>query len=411
MTTIRGLGAEPASHRHPLLPISVEAFSLNQLVAMLALQFVLHALSWALGAWMLPQQRPVLIQWSAFLAFVGLGFVLMTQRDDTRSWLAFNGAALCWLAGLLMLWRGVEKQFKVRSRGTWRAALLAVAVLLHLAVGPGAEHAVPRVVLSYLCNALAAAGMLHGLRREIFGRYGRLRGALFVLPAFIVLSVFLLLALRQLLDPGKALELHRFEPTSVRSMYAYLVAAAIFNFSFMALVVGQLTGQLRQLVERDALTGLYNRRALRDRLDEQWSRWQREQLPFAVVALDLDHFKRVNDTHGHAVGDQVLEQVAAVLRDQVRLHDVVARMGGEEFVVLLPQASLDHARGLGLRLCERLRQQALPAGPAGVLVTASIGLAVVGPADADVDGVLRRADDALYRAKSAGRDQVQEAVA
>ncbi len=378
---------------------------------MLALQFMLHALSWALGAWMLPAQRAVLLHWSAFLACVGLGFVLMTQRTDDRSWLAFNGAALCWLAGLMMLWRGLERQFKLPSRARLQAGLFGAALLLHGWIGPGVEHAVPRVVLSYLSNALVVAGLIHGVQHEVFDRYGRVRGALFVLPAAIVLTVFVVLAARQLLDPAHALELHRFEPASVRSMYAYLVAAAIFNFCFMALVVGQLTGQLRQLVERDALTGLYNRRALRDRLVEQWSRWQREQQPFAVVALDLDHFKRVNDSHGHAVGDQVLEHVAAVLREQVRLHDVVARMGGEEFVVLLPQADIDHVRGLASRLCEHLRLRPLRTGAECVVVTASIGLAVVGPADADVDGVLRRADDALYRAKSAGRDQVQEAGA
>lgn len=170
-------------------------------------------------------------------------------------------------------------------------------------------------------------------------------------------------------------------------------------------------GLLTRLLSTDPLTGLPGRRNMEERLALEWQQSQRDGQPAVIAMMDLDHFKRVNDSHGHAVGDQVLEHVAAVLREQVRLHDVVARMGGEEFVVLLPQADIDHVRGLASRLCEHLRLRPLRTGAECVVVTASIGLAVVGPADADVDGVLRRADDALYRAKSAGRDQVQEAGA
>ena len=394
--------------RRPAVPIPVDTLSLSPLAALVALQFLLHALSWALGAWMLREQRAVLGHWSAFLAFIGLGFLLMTQRDEQRSWLAFNGAALCWAGGLLMLWRGVERQFEAPPRTRLQAGLFGVLLVLHLLAGPGVERAVERVVLSYLGNAAIVAGLVASMYRVLLRRYGLWRSMALALPGVIVLTVFVALAVRQLLDPSKPLELHRFESSTVRSMYAYLVAAAIFNFGFMAVVVGQLTGRLRWQGERDALTGLYNRRALRERLLQHWGSWVRQHQVFTVLALDLDHFKRINDTHGHPVGDQVLEHVARVLGEHVRAHDTVGRMGGEEFVVLLPHAGLDQARALAQRLGGRLRDAPLVAGGAVLVVTASIALAEVDADDADVDALLRRADRALYRAKALGRDRVHE---
>lgn len=155
----------------------------------------------------------------------------------------------------------------------------------------------------------------------------------------------------------------------------------------------------------DALTGIANRRALEESLSSEISRAQRFGHPLAVVLLDLDHFKRTNDSHGHAGGDLLLGAVSRILVSKARQGDTVARFGGEEFVVVLPETDLAGAR----RFAERLRV-AIEARPVGrIRTTASFGVATR-VADDTADSLLRAADDALYRAKESGRNRVESAV-
>lgn len=155
--------------------------------------------------------------------------------------------------------------------------------------------------------------------------------------------------------------------------------------------------------ERDALTGLGNRRHFDRRVGELLPVLQQASQPAALVLIDVDLFKHINDTHGHAVGDQVLVALAALLRENTRSRDVLARYGGEEFVMVLPGMGLVQAR----EVCERLRErvaastQLSPAVPS-VRATISLGLALSPPYD--VERLLKSADDALYRAKSEGRN-------
>lgn len=163
----------------------------------------------------------------------------------------------------------------------------------------------------------------------------------------------------------------------------------------------------------DVLTGWHNRRYLQVRLAEELARARRERSYVVCLMLDVDHFKRVNDSWGHIAGDAVLRELANRIDSQVRASDVAARYGGEEFVVLLP----DTASAAAERLAERIRRAIaksafeLPGGES-VTVTVSIGIAAVCP-EADAadlktvgDALLARADVALYRAKSAGRDRI-----
>lgn len=163
----------------------------------------------------------------------------------------------------------------------------------------------------------------------------------------------------------------------------------------------------------DVLTGWHNRRYLQVRIEEELARARRDQKHLECLMLDIDHFKRVNDTWGHAAGDAVLQELAQRIDSQVRASDVAARYGGEEFVVLLP----DTDNEAGVLLAERIRQAigatpfVLPNGES-ITVTASIGVSGVlpDPKDEDLktlgDSLIARADVALYRAKAGGRDQV-----
>jgi diguanylate cyclase (GGDEF)-like protein len=169
-----------------------------------------------------------------------------------------------------------------------------------------------------------------------------------------------------------------------------------------------LARELRHQASTDALTGASNRRSLMDRLRIEFERVQRHPaLHCSLLAIDLDHFKLVNDRYGHAAGDAVLRHVTQLMRQDTRQVDVVARSGGEEFTLLLPDTSIEAALALAERLRKRLEATPTPWVDHEVVVTASIGVSVVCSADISPDDVLARADQALYAAKHAGRNLVR----
>lgn len=161
--------------------------------------------------------------------------------------------------------------------------------------------------------------------------------------------------------------------------------------------------ELNRLARKDALTGIANRLMANERLGNEFKLMKRTQVPFSVLVLDIDFFKRVNDTYGHETGDQVLARTAQVLSASVRETDLVARFGGEEFLVLLPATPEEAARVVA----EKIRQ-AVEDAPSPVVgpITVSIGLSVASPADNGYEEVLRRAGQGLYAAKRDGRNRV-----
>jgi diguanylate cyclase (GGDEF)-like protein len=178
----------------------------------------------------------------------------------------------------------------------------------------------------------------------------------------------------------------------------------------------ELSGAMHRMEElalTDGLTGLPNRRALLNRAMSDLGTARRKHLPYAVAMADIDHFKTINDTHGHAAGDQALQRLARQLKDELRDQDEVGRWGGEEFLILLPET--DEAEAL--RVAERLRAavEAKPfivEGEVTLKVTISVGVAALdAPAQSALvlDALIRMADDALYRAKDAGRNRVEVA--
>ena len=167
-----------------------------------------------------------------------------------------------------------------------------------------------------------------------------------------------------------------------------------------------LEEQLRAQSETDPLTGLANRRKLMDSLRKNYELYSRYRIPTSVLAFDIDNLKKINDQHGHLIGDTVIGALANIFKSEFRTTDLPARFGGDEFIVLLPQTDLQHAKVMA----ERIRQQAVSTfkalNIAGPNATVSIGLSEFNPTDTSFEGALDRADNALYRAKELGRNQV-----
>jgi two-component system cell cycle response regulator len=162
-----------------------------------------------------------------------------------------------------------------------------------------------------------------------------------------------------------------------------------------------------ELAVTDPLTGLSNRRYLETHLNALTEQAKNSRQPLSVLAIDIDHFKSVNDTYGHAAGDAVLREVAHRLRGAVRGIDLVCRMGGEEFIVLMPEIAVERARFVGERVRTCIAAEPFRVGPAmQVTVTASVGLATLEHPGETAAALLQRADEALYSAKRAGRNRV-----
>ncbi|MGM9482433.1 diguanylate cyclase [Roseateles sp. NT4] len=317
--------------------------------------------------------------------------------------LAWLGLALAgWVTGHVLLLRILRQGTDVKRH---HLLLLAVAVIDGACWGAmapllmGANAILNASLAAILCGVSAVNAPVYITRIPVyFAQCGGLWLAVLTAllrvptPALIDMAALGLALLLGLL----CFYLHGIGARVVEGIRLQLANAAL------AAQLGEALAAMAEQAATDALTGMPNRRSLDQTLAAQLSMAEREGRPFAVLMLDLDHFKTVNDTHGHAVGDAVLRAFAQRVQAQLRRSDVCSRYGGEEFAVVLAGTSA----ALALDTAERLRL-AVAGAPLvpGVAVTVSIGVASWRKGD-DAAGLLARADAALYAAKRAGRDRV-----
>jgi diguanylate cyclase (GGDEF)-like protein len=168
-----------------------------------------------------------------------------------------------------------------------------------------------------------------------------------------------------------------------------------------------LAGQLKELSITDSLTGIFNRRYFEERFIEELHRSERHNLSFSLAMMDIDDFKSFNDTEGHLAGDEVLKSVANITKECLRISDVLARFGGEEFVVIMPQTERNEASAVAERIRQSIKEQSIRGwnGFPGKRITASIGVATFPSDGTDRKELIRNADKALYRAKMEGKDR------
>ena len=325
-----------------------------------------------------------------YLLSIVLGNVLLSSAL-TGFWLAvrrFHGLALHW--------------------GRTLALIAAIALLMWLFQHQFAN----RVVASGLTLGLQAALVLSVLlRHHPFGADQHSRGALLLVGGLGLIVLTMLMrasaALFFSLDIASILQGNLVQTlTFMVSFMATLVSS--FGFVFMAKERADFANV--RLANQDALTGAANRRAVLEALESQLSKAQRQRTPLALLMLDIDHFKRVNDQYGHLAGDQVLRHFVHVVRQRLRAQDFLGRYGGEEFLLLLPDTDLAGAQQLAQQLCQAV--QAAPCDWQGqtIAVTVSVGIASTGTSQqADGETLLQAADQALYRAKDKGRNRFEVA--
>ncbi|WP_158219661.1 diguanylate cyclase [Ideonella sp. A 288] len=386
----------------------------SSLMGMVAVQLLIYAAGLGLCSLLLRQQRAAMAHWAAFLLLQGVGFVLLTHRSDARTWWAFVGSGLCFTGGFVTLRRGLLVFVGLPTRDREQAIGWGLTAALMVALGPQVDQASWRVILSYgfavWAIGRAAADCVGPLKRE----FGRLPFWMLSVPASLLVLMSSERVIRQALNMNHPIELHSLTDGSGAVIYGYLIGASMFCFTFTGLLVTRLVKSLHHTSQTDPLTGLLNRRAMEAQLLNELRRSRRSGSAFAVVSLDLDHFKRVNDLHGHPAGDLVLIETGQRLLRAARSTDTVARTGGEEFIVLMPEVTAGGAREAAERLRQSIGETRFEIDVEGrthaVRMTVSVGVAMALPGEDDPRPLMQRVDKALYRAKSEGRDRVAEWV-
>ena len=196
-----------------------------------------------------------------------------------------------------------------------------------------------------------------------------------------------------------------------------LILTGVFGMLYLVMRRGtkrlhEYEQRLHDLATTDVLTGTANRRFVLSRADEEFSRVKCERRgathpgSAGYILVDLDHFKTINDTHGHQVGDAVLREVADRFTHCIRRHDTIGRYGGEEFLIIAPNSDCREVKEIADRVWQEVRDRPFEVGSLRLDVTVSVGFACIDESDVSIGDVIKRADDGLYRAKTAGRDQV-----
>lgn len=217
----------------------------------------------------------------------------------------------------------------------------------------------------------------------------------------VVMAVFLFRLVVDLTVHG-----HVHDVLNNAARLAVLASVSVLSFSFIALWVAESKRRLHEETRMDALTGLCNRRAMEEFAADEFRLAEQNETPLALLMLDLDKFKALNDTYGHWTGDRALKALGATVLETVGPKDITARVGGEEFAVLLPGRDVTAAEMLAEQLRRAVERVCLEEGDCVIKMTVSIGISMRRPGERTWADTLRRADKALYQAKRSGRNRV-----
>lgn len=349
-------------------------------------------------------------QWMGFLSY--LMFLVPMIYAEQQGWLAlgYQGFILFVAVALLvnlLFFLAIRSRYSARfADPSLMVPQIAVAILLALVMG------------YYLDERARTLTILLLLAACFFGIFKLARREYLVLTGVAIVGYAVMLRLKYSAGSPAG------QDTSLALLNLSILVMILVWMALLGSYVAGLRirlasarGRLQELASRDELTGLYNRRHLMDTLDQQQERSKRYSEPFTLCILDLDHFKLINDQHGHSAGDEVLRGFAERVRSQLRKMDIIGRgevdstfgrYGGEEFLLLLPYAAGSSAASCMARLRKAVADAPFPTSVGNMTVTFSAGVAQHKPGESNAS-LIARADAALYRAKTSGRDRMQDA--
>ena len=382
-------------------------------------------------AWSFDIRSALLV--GALLTTVVGGLLLLVTRGFPA---AYRASMVWWVAGTLMLPASfvvlAGRELLPTPVGVVLSNLLVATGIASYAVALEIFHSLPRrrvrLWLLVLATVLASVwlgevgadpslrlaavvagltGLLGCMAWNLFAP--RARGlARHILGSVIAVSIAILAYRAALIFVDPANFARAFAPGSMQVLTFAVgsVLPVVATFAFLLMCTERAQRELERAARVDFLTECYNRRAIEELGAQAIAAARRHGMPLAVLVADIDHFKRINDDLGHAAGDDALTQAVARIRTTLRSEDLLGRLGGEEFIVLMPNTDAVAAVVAGERIRQGFSSKPLPVAGGERRVTLSIGAAVLAPADRRFSQLLGRADRALYAAKNAGRDLV-----
>ena len=345
----------------------------------------------------------------ANLLFAGT-VALLVQRTAAPSYVHYQGVEWLVFLGLAAFHSGIVYLVRLDELPTLarRTGPILIAMVVTLQVAPDSSSYMVRAVVFSLTVAALTFNCFwdcyRGLRNDKFS--ATVRWAIsgpFLLATLAMLGRVVRVLIEGPPAPGEGfVQVPHFTPF----LWMLTVIVMAMNITMAGLTAGRLVKRFRSLAEQDHLTGCLNRAAMEERLTIEFERTHRTGEPVACVFFDLDHFKDVNDRHGHETGDRALCHVVAVVQHQMRTVDALGRFGGEEFMVIMPATHITGAREAANRMRVALEETPLQVQGTTIPLTASFGAAVLGSRESKAS-VLRRADAAMYLAKRNGRNRVE----
>jgi diguanylate cyclase (GGDEF)-like protein len=339
---------------------------------------------------------------SAFFAAVGAALAMLRFVSDSLFTLIIGGSVIVFAACLAAM--GIKRFYgqPVTWRGTAAITGLTVAGLTFFSFGH--DSMAMRISIYSLGSMLPLALTLNLLLRERDGRKNP--GArLAAIVAILIISIYAFRAVGFLFRLGGDFTAVSSNPVQSVLMVALSFLSMALNFGFLLMAIDRLRNEVADLALLDDLTGVGNRRHLLQRLTEECARSERSNEAFALLVIDLDGFKGINDTHGHAAGDACLQHFTLMAQTRLRTGDMLARTGGDEFCVVLPASTLREGAMIARRILDVCRADAEQCVGADIPVSVSIGVAQwTREMGAFPDRLIAAADHALYDAKKNGRN-------
>lgn len=375
------------------------------LMNMLMLLLVAAGCGWGVMAWLVK----ICPRASRFFAFSNVliltGLVLLQQRTATDNFWFWQLSDLLILAGFLALYYGITNLYKTPLNIKLEWGFIALIALSYLTLTDGANQVGMAGIIFSLLSMLIFARCAYAEWLAVRHDFGLFYAIFFAAPLTLFSVFFGWRAYDTLQDPlpDFALLVYR-SPESINQLWFFIILILILNFNLVGFAITRLVAKIRQLADKDWLTGVWSKRIIIQQLDYYIRDHLRNKSSFGILLLDLDHFKQVNDTYGHAIGDIVLQHATTVMQQQLRQSDWLGRFGGEEFVVILPDTEITQALTIAERLRSALQQHPL-SEPIAISMTVSIGVTVYQPGQS-LEQLLAQADQAMYQAKHHGRNAV-----
>lgn len=380
---------------------------MNFSLASLAVELLLFAAAWLAVGLSVREHRPSCLSWAWGWLMIGLAAVMMFVRPNwpqINPELAIN---FLLLTAFLQIHQGLGQLARRDPHPGFMVATYVGLVAIEIARWQlPARHDVLAWIFAFTL-AIPVAGitqLLWSNAPEWFRRR-RFTQLLLVFPPLLTVLVLMLRAARMTGDAQAAP--HGFENASafiIAITTTFQVSLGFFNFSLFALVLGSMIRRLDNLSSQDQLTGLHNRRVMLEQLASEHTRFLQGGQPYALVMLDLDHFKQVNARLGHLAGDKALRTVARRMRSALRDGDALARFGGDDFLLLLPHTDLAEACKQAERVRAVVGRGPISTSRGTISVSLSIGVTMARHTDGDSTSALSRADAALHQARTQGRD-------